>query len=47
MAEPRQAVRCSACGAQWFGRPGEACRVCVEDALAEKRIYKEFKGVRL
>ncbi len=47
MAEPRQAVRCTECGAKWFGRLGDTCKVCVEDALArEHGIYPE-KGGRL
>ena len=47
MAEPRQAVQCTDCGAKWFGRLGDVCKVCVEDALAEKGIYKEFRGARV
>ncbi len=46
MAEPRQAVQCTGCGAKWFGRPGDACKVCVSNELARKGIYTEFKGVR-
>ncbi len=36
MADPRQAVHCTGCGAKWFGRPGDACKVCVEAKLAEE-----------
>ncbi len=45
MADPRQAVRCSDCGAKWFGRLSDACKVCVEAKLAEEHsLYPEFKG---
>ncbi len=43
----KEARECTRCGTRFYGRPGDSCRVCIEDALSEMGIYTEFKGVRI
>ncbi len=39
-----EAVMCSQCGFRWNGRETDVCARCLENRLAEKGIYPEFKG---